>query len=132
MKRIPQKRKRKLTKIMAIILTLQSMSARDLINNINNKIDNKEIRVWEYDSEGDYTHTSTQWNKQSWFRPIFPKEGDDWSIKFAIIGHKQNEMTKELYGIYHGRFSEMLLTYYDRNIASFTITPQKDPDDCFN
>lgn len=117
---------------MAIILKLRSpMSAQNLIGDIYNKIDNKEIKVWEYDIEGDFTHTSPQWNKQSWFRHKFPKEGDDWDLKFAIIGHKQKGMTKNLYGIYHGRFAEMLLTYYDQYIETFTITPHRDQDDCF-
>lgn len=130
--RILQNQKRKKNRIMAIILTLHpSMTASDLIHNINEKIDNNEIRVWEYDDEGDYTHTSTQWNKKSWFRYILPQEGDTWHLKFAIIGHNQNPMTRDLYGIYHGRFAEMLLTYYDRVIESFTITPQRDPADCF-
>ena len=116
---------------MAIILKLKNKRAIDIVNEINIFIDDGRIRVWECDAEGDYTHTSSQWNKLSWFRHHMPKEGDNWDLKFGIIGNKDFEMSRALYAIYHGRFAEMLLTYFDNDIEEFMITPMKDEKDLF-
>ena len=116
---------------MAIILKLKNKTPNQIIESINSLIDNGSIRVWEIDLEGDYTHSSTQWNKRGWFRSYLPKEDDEWSLKFGIIGNKHEEMTRALYGIYHGRFAEMLLTYFDSDIEELQITPNKDSSDSF-
>ena len=116
---------------MAIILKLKNINANDIIDEIYHLINDGTIRVWEYDSEGDFTHSSSQWNKLSWFRHYISNEGDNWDLKFGIIGNKNFEMSRALYGIYHGRFAEMLLTYFDNYIERFIITPMKDEKDLF-
>jgi hypothetical protein len=35
-------------------------------------------------------------------------------------------MTKVIYGVYHGRFIEMLLTHFDDSFTSATATAQKE------
>lgn len=35
-------------------------------------------------------------------------------------------MTKPIYGVYHGRFIEMLLTHFDDSFASVAATAQKE------
>ena len=115
---------------MAIIIKLKGKTAHDIVDSIDKMIESGEIRVWEKDDEGDYTHSSSQWREKSWFRRILNKD-DNREIKFGIIGNKHVEMTRTLYAIYHGRFTEMLLTYFDRDIEEFRITPMKDPQDSF-
>jgi hypothetical protein len=35
-------------------------------------------------------------------------------------------MTKTIYGVYHGRFIEMLLTHFDNEFSAASATAQKD------
>lgn len=76
---------------------------------IKQAIDDKKVLTWTYDSDGDFTHTAEQWNKSAWLRPS-EKEG---RLLFTIITPRDKILSKALYGIYHGRFVEMLLTHFD-------------------
>lgn len=116
---------------MAIVLKLRNKTANRVVEEIHNLIDSGKIKVWSYDKDGDFTHNSTQWSGLSWFRHYESQDGDDWDLKFGIIGNKKFDMTRALYGIYHGRFTEMLLTYFDKDISEFKITPMKDENDIF-
>lgn len=95
----------------------------DLIAAIKSKIDQKanlegSIHTWAYDSSGDFTHTADQWEGKAWMRS-FPL-GDH--LRFGIVGRKGITMTKLVYGVYHGRFLEMLLTHFDDRFSSASIT----------
>ena len=53
------------------------------------------------------------------------------SLIFGIVGNKQVKMTKSLYAVYHGRFSEMLLSHFDDEIDEIEITAGKTAYDLF-
>lgn len=83
----------------------------------------KTIRTWIVDSEGDFTHASSQWGNKAWFRLKI----DENKLYFGIIASKRHPMTKELYGVYHGRFAAMLLAHFDTEIASIELTSDPEP-----
>ncbi len=92
---------------MAIRVTTPLPGA--LLSAIKTAIDEKHVETWTYDSDGDFTHTPFQWNKKAWLRPSVQSGG----LVFNILGQKGVALSKEIYGVYHGRFTEMLLVHFD-------------------
>lgn len=96
---------------------IRTANPQGLLDNIRESIENKEVQTWTQDEEGDFTHVS-QWKNKAWFTPQV-QEGQ---LAFGLIGRKDEPMTKLIYGIYHGRFAEMLLTHFDSNIEELQLT----------
>ncbi|GBR02126.1 hypothetical protein AA0229_1613 [Gluconobacter cerinus NRIC 0229] len=93
----------------------------ELLESIRTAINTGEVETWKVDSDGDFTHSPTQWAHLAWMRPtIF----DD-HIAFNILGTKTKKMSKMVYGVYHGRFIEMMLVHFDLQFtrASATALP---------
>ena len=91
----------------------------NLLSEIKKAIDAKKIETWSYDSDGDFTHTPEQWNKKAWLKPN-TESGD---LQLKLIGQSGVETTKEVYGVYHGRFIEMLLAHFGSEFTSANATP---------
>lgn len=102
---------------------------KGLLSAIKNAIDKEagekgSIDTWAYDKDGDFTHSPSQWNKEAWLRPHVGSG----ILQFGIVGKKGVAMTKALYGVYHGRFIEMLETHFDDLFSLVTATAQKDAE----
>ena len=50
---------------------------------------------------------------------------------FGLLGKKDVKMIKMVYGVYHGRFIEMLLTHFDTEFNTASATAQADTVDIF-
>ncbi|HUC19385.1 MAG TPA: hypothetical protein VMA37_17025 [Acetobacteraceae bacterium] len=82
---------------------------QELLQSIRAAIRNGKVDTWKVDSDGDFTHAPAQWAYLAWLRPkIFEDH-----ITFSILGSKNKKMSKLVYGVYHGRFIEMLLSHFD-------------------
>lgn len=103
---------------MALHIKTRS-TADNLFDKISEKFQNNEIDTWLMDIDGDFTHSPSQWIKQAWIRKV---SSSDKELVFGIIGRKDVPMSKVIYGVYHGRFAEMLLTYFDEDIDDIRIT----------
>lgn len=111
---------------MAIIV--QTNNPTGLLASIKKAIDNKEVETWSYDNDGDFTHTPEQWHKKAWLRPrIYPNE-----LRFGILGPKDVKLSKTIYGVYHGRFIEMLLSHFDNSFITVSATAKKTEPDNFS
>lgn len=93
-----------------------------LVEEINEAIRNGRIATWTVDSDGDYTHSLEQWKNRAWLSCRF-NETDDTLLRFVIIEAREQKLSKAVYGVYHGRFAEMLLTHFDNQITSLSISP---------
>ncbi|HEY6230816.1 MAG TPA: hypothetical protein VIW64_06115 [Pyrinomonadaceae bacterium] len=110
---------------MAIIV--KTSSASELLKAIRKAIENKKIETWSYDSDGDFTHTPDQWNKKAWLRPkVYIGE-----LRFGILAPQDTKMSTYIYGVYHGRFIEMLLSHFDSDFTTANATAQKTEPDIF-
>jgi hypothetical protein len=96
---------------MAIRVT--SSQPANLLAAIKKAIDARKVDTWGYDSDGDFTHTPPQWAKKAWLRPTVQSG----ALVFNILNPRGMDMTKEVYGVYHGRFIEMLLVHFDREFV---------------
>lgn len=101
---------------MAIYIT--TADPQGLLDSIRDSIEKQIVRKWTLDADGDFTHES-QWKNRAWFKSyVEPRR-----LSFGLIGRRDEAMTKQIYGIYHGRFSEMLLTHFDSRIDRLELTP---------
>lgn len=118
---------------MAIKLKLNdNISASAINDRIKALINESTIQTWLVDEDGDYTLSNSQSRNQAWFKSYIQQGGNDsWDMAFGIIGRRDMGMSCAIYGIYHGRFAEILLTYFDKEIKELQITPQKDDLDLF-
>jgi hypothetical protein len=82
---------------------------RKLLATFKKAIDDKNVVTWSYDKDGDFTHTPDQWVNQAWLRPVV-YEG---RLTLNFIGNIKVKTGKALYGVYHGRFIESMLTHCD-------------------
>jgi len=110
---------------MAVIV--KTSNPTQLLKLIKKKIDDRSIDTWTYDSDGDFTHSPEQWKNKAWFNPkIYSNE-----LRFGILGQKDTTMKTHIYGIYHGRFIEMLLNHFDSSFTNVQATAQKTEPDNF-
>lgn len=110
-------------------LIVKTDNPDELLRKIKKEIQNENIDTWLIDEDGDFTHAPEQWNCKAWMRKV-SDSGED-SLIFGIVGNKQEKMTKSLYAVYHGRFSEMLLSHFDDEIDGIEITAGKTVYDLF-
>jgi hypothetical protein len=103
-------------------LIVNTPSPKELLASIRKAIDDKHIETWSYDADGDFTHSPEQWAYQAWLRPVIVPG----ALTFGLLGKKDVPMTKVVYGVYHGRFVEMLLTHFDNDFSAASATAQKD------
>lgn len=101
-------------------IKVKTKNPSSLINDIKQMIDDKKVDTWKYDSDGDFTHSSPQWEYHAWIRAKIV--GLD-EVVFSIIGRNDRKMTTMEYAIYHGRFVEMLLVHFDGVCKSIDVSP---------
>lgn len=101
---------------MAVNVTVQNPAS--LLALVKRGIDQRTIQTWAYDSDGDFTHSAQQWNRKAWLRPSL----ENGRLVLNIIGPQGQGVSKEIYGIYHGRFIEMLLVHFDDKFSSADAT----------
>lgn len=111
------------------MIEIRTNNPQQFVDSINQAIREKRIVTWSVDSEGDYTLTQDQWVCKAWMTPKIEQNATN-ILRFGIIESKKHKLTKSIYGIFHGRFAEMLLTHFDRDIETLEISPllKKDVD----
>ena len=113
---------------MAVIVITEKPDA--LLQKIHKAIEENTIDTWIIDSDGDFTHIPEQWNCKAWMH-LADTDSNDNKLVFGIVGNKKVQMTKSLYAVYHGRFSEMLLSHFDTEISEIKITSKRTKYDFF-
>lgn len=99
---------------------IETIDPQGLLDSIKESVKENVVQTWNYDEVGDFTHVS-QWENKAWFKSYVDDKNN--LLSFGLIGRKDESMTKSVYGIYHGRFTEMLLTHFDSRINRIELTP---------
>jgi hypothetical protein len=101
--------------------------ARGLLDAIKELIDEGHIATWAYDRNGDFTHTASggQWKNKAWLRPVIHED----RLRFRFLKPKANEVTREIFAVYHGRFIEMLIAHVPGYFTDARATPNPDNDE---
>ena len=112
---------------MAIII--ETTNAAKLLKEIYEKIDDQTIRTWaRMGRSAKLTHvtSSAQYAELAWFTP--KRITDEATLIFAINFPEDTEpdRARGLYAIYHGRFTEMLLSHahYGFSLSYTTAKPK--------
>ncbi|WP_158935315.1 hypothetical protein [Burkholderia sp. S171] len=104
---------------MTILIRVNNPAA--LLKAIKNDIDTNKIETWTYDSDGDFCHTPPQWLYKAWLRPTV----EAGALRLTLIQNKNQVLTKVVYGVYHGRFIEMLLAHFEDDFSSVETTARQ-------
>jgi len=99
-------------------ITVSTENPRLLLSEIKQRIDSRKIETWSYDTDGDFTHTPQQWKNHAWLRPTI-SEGN---LVLNILKPRDAKLTWEVYGVYHGRFIEMLQIHLHDDFTSATAS----------
>ena len=104
------------------MIRVQTNDPEGLLDKIREAIENNVVVTWHLDNDGDFLPTQEQWIGKAWITPLI-REGAPDSLYFGIIESKLQRMTKAIYGVFLGRFAEMLLTHFDTDMESLYISP---------
>ena len=85
----------------------QSNNPTALLSDFKKKIDQKHIVTWSYTKDGDFTHATDQWKNKAWLRPSISSN----QLILSIVKPQGQLVSREVYGIYQGRFIESMLTH---------------------
>lgn len=96
---------------MAIIV--KTAAPNKLLADIKSAIDEGKVETWQYDSDGDFTHSPEQWRWKAWLRPRL----ETGELVFTTVTPQGERMSSRVYGVYHGRFVEMLLVHFDMDFS---------------
>src|SRR5437870_2357406 len=92
-------------KLWSMAVIVHTSVPSTLLKNIKKAIDEDHIETWAYDENGDFTHTAQQWENRAWLRPTVASG----ALLLGLLGQQNEDVTTVIYGVYHGRFIEMLL-----------------------
>jgi len=107
-------------------LRFATKTPRRLLKSLKEAIDEGKITTWSYDDQGDFTHTPDQWRRDAWLRPKIVGDGE---LVFYIISPSDVELSTDVYAVYHGRFSEMMLSHFDRLFNECRLSAMPEDDD---
>lgn len=105
------------------MIVVKTNNPRQLLSGINEAIKTNRIQTWDIDSDGDYYPVVQQWKGKAWLRPC-PSDSEPNILRFGIVKPAKVQLSKAVYGVFHGRFAEMLLTHFDDDIEELFISSQ--------
>ncbi|MBY3500178.1 hypothetical protein [Rhizobium laguerreae] len=94
-------------------VNFSTSNPRNLLDAFKKAIDDGHVVTWSYDGDGDFTHTPEQWKNKAWLRPSI----SDGVLTLNFVANNTITTTKAVYGVYHGRFIESMLTHCDKLFA---------------
>lgn len=108
---------------MSLIVNTNNRDANLLLKSIYENMDMKRIHTWSYDADFDFIYLPDQWCLRAWFRPRLELlRQNNRQLIFGMISSRKYTLSKTLYGVYHGRFAEMLLTHFDDMFDNIEVT----------
>jgi hypothetical protein len=97
----------------------------ELLASVVGSIEDGSIRTWSHDADGDFTHSASQWTQKAWLRPRL----EDGKLILNIFPPRGKTLGRAIYGVYHGRFIEMLLNHFDERFERAIATALPDDED---
>jgi hypothetical protein len=99
-------------------INFETSDATKLLAAFKKAIDDGHVVTWSYDKDGDFTHTPDQWRNQAWMRPVVYQG----RLTMNFMGRSDQKTSRAVYGVYHGRFIESMLTHCDKLFSSGVAT----------
>ncbi len=74
-----------------------------------------KIETWVKHEDGKhYSHTSAQWKNKAFFKPSVAQG----KLVFNIVKPQNQNVTKVVYGFYHGHLTETFLNHFDDDFST--------------
>jgi hypothetical protein len=108
---------------MAVIVLTKDPAG--LLASIKAEMGKGSVVTWSVDTDGDFTHTPTQWAYTAWLRPSIQPD----RLVFVVLTPQGKKLGVETYAIYHGRFIEMLLAHFDSKFTQAQATAMPEQGD---
>jgi hypothetical protein len=89
-----------------------------LLQAIKKAIDDKKISTWNYDKDGDFIHEAAQWKDKGFLRASL----DQTYLHFSFYLFSNRPLEKDVLGVFHGRFAEMLVNHFEGSFSSIAIS----------
>lgn len=102
------------------MITITTLNPECLVEKINAFIRDKRTSEWELDEENDYVLNLPDLKYKAWM--TVNGNYDDGKLKIGIIESTKYRMTKHVYSVYHCRFAELILEYFDIDISNIEIS----------
>jgi len=99
-------------------INFETTDPQKLLATFKAAINQGHVDTWSYDAAGNFTHTPPQWKDQAVLRPTIL---NGWLVMNFYL-RKGDKTTSVLYGVYHGRFIESMLTHCDTLFKNGTAT----------
>lgn len=104
---------------MAVIIKTNRPDA--LLDRIYATIDAKAADKWTRLTDGRITYGTLLWKNEAFFKPQIWI--DDNELRFGLLKRTDRKhISSKLYTIFHSKFVEMLLTNFDTEFQSVTVT----------
>ncbi|MGI4735234.1 MAG: hypothetical protein ACRYG7_08660 [Janthinobacterium lividum] len=100
------------TKIMAVYITANGISAARLLADIKAAIANNTVRTWDFDPNTGFKHITSngQWNQGGHLKVVSSSDPQ----KLILFCHylPNSTITTGTYGVLNGRFAEMVVNHF--------------------
>ena len=102
---------------MAILI--KTANPQELLLSIKQAMDDRRVRDWTYNPEGEFTRTQIEAESKHWLRARIVED----TLVFKLQQSCTGQASHATFGVYHGRFIEMLFTHFRSKISMIMITP---------
>ena len=86
---------------------IETAKPKVLLDKIIKLIDENKITTWLCDSDGNFKYIAEQYEEKALFKPILINN----CLIFGIKNLEDEEISRVIDSIYHGRFIEMLINH---------------------
>ena len=100
------------------MLVVNTPHPEELLAALRQAVDSRKVEGWNCDRDGDYTYELPPWRGKAFLRPVVMVG----ALKFVLLGQQNALMTKAAYGVYLGRFIELLLAHFDDRFTGLTAS----------
>jgi hypothetical protein len=106
-------------------INFKTSDPQRLLNTYKKAIKDGHVKTWSCDSDGDFTHTPTQWAGRGWLRPKVLAG----VLRLTFLPKKTEVTTWEVYSIYHGRFIESMMEHCHELFDEASVPSHPTADD---
>jgi len=100
-------------------ISFSSSSATLLLSSIKSAIDKDTVKTWAYDSDGDFYHKATQYDRKGFLKPTV--DGSKLSLNYIPL-KDLSQVPTDIKGVLYGRFLEMMINHFEASFSTETYS----------
>jgi hypothetical protein len=112
--------------LIAMALHFHTETPARLLGALKKAVDDRHVTTWTYDEDGDFTHTSENWNSHAWFKP---RVDEGRKLSFYILAPNEVQLSSLTYAVYHSRLVSAMLVHFDELFSSISVSSMPEGED---